>query len=115
MGGNDVEFIQRYASIVIRLLQSPRNRSAFARVPDKKAYNPFFEQYLLCACAAYHGVRIEYLFDSSDAIFISGRAAQLGYTHLIAGAKSNPAIAGRLESRIARDFAQQYKRCAELA
>jgi hypothetical protein len=110
VGGNDLDFLQRYASTVIRILESPRNRSAFGRTADKKAYNPFFEQYLLCACAAFHRVRIEYLFDSSAAAFLPGRAAELGYTHLIAGAKSNPKIADRLELRIARDFFQHYER-----
>jgi len=115
MGGNDLSFLRRYASTVIGVLESPRNRSAFARTEDKKTYNPFFEQYLLCACAAFHGVRIEYLFESSDVAFLQSRATEFGYTHLIAGAKSNPAIAGRLEQRIARDFPERYERCAALA
>ena len=114
VGGNDLDFLQRYASTVIGILESPRNRSAFGRLSDKKTYNPFFEQYLLCACAAFHGVRIEYLFESADAPFFPGRAAELGYTHLIAGAKSDPEIAGRLEQRIARDFPARYERCTAL-
>jgi hypothetical protein len=114
VGGNDVEFLEQYASTVIRILESPLNRSAFASVANRKAYNPFFEQYLLCACAAFHRLRIEYLFDSSYAAFLPGRAAELGYTHLIAGAKSNPALAERLELRVARDFPEHYERSTKM-
>jgi hypothetical protein len=114
IGGNDLEFFGRYAATVIRLLESPRNRLAFARSADKKAYNPFFEQYLLCACAAFHGVRIQYLFPPSSMAALAASAAEAGYTHLIAGAKSNPAIADRLEQRIARDFPEHYQRAQSL-
>lgn len=115
VGGNDVEFLRNYSSTVIRVLESPRNRAAFALGPDKKTYNPFFEQYLLCACAAFHRIRIEYLFESFDAAMSPSRAADLGYTHLISGAKANPSIADRLEQRIAHDFPAYYERCAALA
>lgn len=114
VGGNDLEFIGRYASTVIRILEDPRNRLAFAQSWDKKVYNPFFEQYLLCACAAFHRVRIEYLFETSDVASMHRRATEIGYTHLIAGAKSNPAVVDRLESRVARDFPEHYERCAAM-
>jgi hypothetical protein len=113
LGGTDVDFLRQYASLVIRILQSPRNRFAFNAMQDKKLYNPFFEQYLLCACATARGVPIEYLFDSiNDAM---DHAAEIGYTHLISDAKSNPTIAERLEARVARDFPESYERCNRLS
>jgi hypothetical protein len=115
VGGNDLEFFRQYASIVIRILENPRNRAAFNTLGDKKVFNPFFEQYLLCACAAFRGIRIEYLFDSFHTAITPGRAAELGYTHLISGAKSNPIVADRLEQRVARDFPESYERCNHLA
>lgn len=111
VGGNETGFVRYYAAIAIRLLQSPRNRAAFEMLPDKKLYNPLFEQYVLCACAAYHGIPIEYLFPSCGAL---DQADEAGYTHLIAAAKSNPGIARRLEQRIAREFPESYERCLRL-
>jgi hypothetical protein len=110
LGGNNVEFFQRYAATVIALLENPRNRAAFAELGDKKLYNPLFEQYLLCACARYHGVRIEYLFESFVQAISPGEAASAGYTHLISSAKSNADVARRLELRIKKDFPESYER-----
>jgi hypothetical protein len=115
VGGNDVDFLRQYSSIVIRILESRRNRVAFDGLGDKKVLNPFFEQYLLCAFAAFRGIRIEYLFDSFDGAVAPGRAAEFGFTHLQSHAKSNAAIAGRLEQRVARDFPETYARCNRLA
>jgi hypothetical protein len=112
LGGNNIGFLQRYASTAIQILENPRNRSAFATLPDKKVYNPLFEQYLLCACAAFNAVHIEYLFDSLGSA--GAQATETGYTHLLSGAKSVPRIAGRLEQRIARDFPAYYKRCKDM-
>lgn len=109
LGGNDPALLHNYASVVIRLLTSRRNRVAFNSLPDKRLYNPFFEQYLLCAVARYHGSSVAYLFDSFSQA--AECAAEAGYTHLISGAKLNPEIARRLEARVARDYPESYERC----
>lgn len=115
VGGNDLKFFRRYASTVIRILGSRRNRSAFDRLSDKKLFNAFFEQYLLCAFAAFEGIRVEYLFESFEAAMTPGRAAQMGYTHLQSTAKSQTQTGDRLEQRVARDYPETYKRCNDLA
>ena len=109
LGGNDLDFFQKYAGFVIQILEGPLNRHAFSTLADKRMHNPLFEQYLICACAAYHGVPIEYLFESYEQAI--EQAAQAGYTHVIASAKSNPAIARRLEERVAREFPEMYETC----
>lgn len=111
VGGNRSEFLSEYAEIVIRLLRNPLNRAAFNTLGNKKLFNTFFEQYLLCACAAYRGVEIEYLFESMADAVTPIRAEELGYTHLWGGAKMDRAIANRLEGRVARDFPECFDRC----
>jgi hypothetical protein len=113
LGANDHVFIRHYAGTVIELLQNPRNRAAFSKLPDRRIYNPLFEQFVLCACAAYRGITIEYLFDSWDDA--CSRAFKAGYTHLIGGAKSNLDVANRLEQRIASEYPASYERCLSLA
>ena len=39
------------------------------------------------------------------------RAREVGYTHLIGGAKRNEKWLKRLEERVARDYPAQYERC----
>jgi hypothetical protein len=53
---------------------------------------------------------VEHLFDSTAAAYESKDAQQLGYTHLIAGAKANPVLANRLEARVRRDYPAHYRR-----
>jgi len=115
LGGNDVAFLRYYAGLVIDLLEEPRNRIALNTLSDKMVHNPFFEQYLLSACACYHGVRVEYLFQSLAEALLPERATEAGYTHLIASAKSNPAVAQRLERRVRQDFPDSYTKCRLLA
>jgi len=111
-GGHQLDFIRDYASTVLRLLRNPGNRHAFDRMPSKRHQNPFFEQYLLAACAGYHKVKIEYLFPSfSDAY---STAANIGFTHLMADAKRNANVSARLDQRVARDYPKAYERCEAL-
>jgi hypothetical protein len=112
VGGNATEFMRRYAETVLHLLRSPRNRHAFESWQDKRVLNPFFEQYLLSACAANEGVPITYLFDSHEHA-AAGAAVQMGFTHLMAGAKADAKFARRLELRLERDYPQAYERCLD--
>ena len=111
-GGHQLEFIHAYASTALGLLQSDRNRHAFDHLNHKRELNPFFEQYLLAACAKFHKVEIEYLFDSWD--HARSAAAEFGFTHLMAGAKWDPKVVARIEDRVAREWPRYYKRCQAL-
>jgi hypothetical protein len=114
VGGNDISFLHHYATQALELLRSPRNRTALAKLKDARRHNPLFEQYFLCACADYHGVRVKYLFESFEEASVSSRSMELGYTHLLGNAKSNPEIVQRLEARVATDFPLLYERCQRL-
>jgi hypothetical protein len=82
------------------------------------------EEYLLAAFVEYckasaalpkGRVRIEYLFDSDTERWYPDRAAQAGFTHLVADAKRNPQLAVRLENRVRRDYPELYERCSKVA
>jgi len=111
-GGHQLEFIRAYATTALGLLQSPGNRRAFDHLRYKRELNPFFEQYLLAACAHYHKVEIEYLFHSWD--HARSAAAEFGFTHLMAGAKQNATVVTRIEDRVAREWPEYYNRCRSL-
>jgi hypothetical protein len=108
LGSNNPDFIRTYAGSAIDLICSPRNRAAFDSLGDKTRHNPLFEQFYLCACAAFHGVEIRYLFDRYPS---NDEADQLGYTHLIGGSKTEQMVIENLESRVARDYPDRYKSC----
>jgi hypothetical protein len=123
-GGNQLEFIHHYADQALSFLQRRENRRALRRLTRKANHMVLVEQYLLAACieyrrrstdSAYGGVRIEYLFESMDDAFFSTRAVELGYTHLIAGAKQNPQVAALLEQRVKGDWPELYERCLRFA
>lgn len=119
-GGQRLDFIQHYAGQAIRLLEHPANATALRQLADKTVHMVLIEQYLLAASveyhrahaeSGYHDIEMRYLFDSPQAAFEPGNAARLGYTHLIADAKRNPTIAGRLEARVQRDYPAYLERC----
>jgi hypothetical protein len=112
VGGTATGFLRRYAQTVLHLLRSPANRHAFDGWRDKRVLNPFFEQYLMSACAYEEGVPISYLFES-HAHATAGAAVQLGFTHLMASAKADAALVRRLELRVARDYPAAYERCVD--
>lgn len=114
MGANDAGFVRSYASSMLDLLSSPGNRVAFGTLESKMTHNPLFEQFYLCACAAYYGVRIEYLLDPPHTLMMPETTSQAGYTHLISSAKSDRSVMARLEGRVARDYPERYKRCLQL-
>jgi hypothetical protein len=82
------------------------------------------EQYLLAACIEHHrdrpgspyrDVDIAYLFDSWAQAADGVRAADLGYTHLIADTKRNPVFTQRLHHRMQRDHPELFERCLAVA
>jgi len=111
-GGNQLDFIHDYARQVLELLENPANRSAFNGHPHKVDFNPFFEQYLLSAHAAYRKVEITYLLDSLGDL--TQLARELGFTHVMASAKRDEGVHARIESRVARDYPAAYERCCSL-
>lgn len=121
MGGRNVEFIRHYAERAIHMVQEPANRLAWGHIPDRELDTISVEQFYLTACVEHYarvpdspfaGVRMEHLFATADEMYSAGAAQAAGYTHLIAGAKGNPALMERLEARVARDHPAAYERIA---
>jgi hypothetical protein len=102
------------------LVNDPCNQRALQSLPDKRMHTLLIEQYLLAAFVEYYkasavlplgSVRIEYLFNSMADPWNPERAAQAGFTHLVADAKRNPLFADRLERIVQRDYPDHYERC----
>ncbi len=117
-GGNYVNFIQHYADTAIQMLEHPQNQQAMSRLQRKSLDSFMIEQYFLAACVFYHqdreasayrDVDIECLFSSFEAAF--NQAKQVGFTHLLGGAKQNHRLADMLERRVAKDYPDHYQRC----
>lgn len=122
LGGRRVVFLNDYADRAIRLIEHPRNRTAWSLLGNKIGDNILFEQYFLSACLAYHRQResspyhdidVAFLFDSPEGAFTPQRAREVGYTHLIGGAKGNPILAERLQERVAQSYPAHYERCIQ--
>jgi hypothetical protein len=124
LGGNRVDFLRHYAITAIRLMQDPAHRAAWAEVADKGTLNMIVEQYLLSACLEYHrinprspyrGITVRHLFPSWPEAYNPHASARVGYTHLLGGAKSNPAIMARLERRVAHMDPHFARHCERVA
>ena len=124
LGGWNVEFLTHYARTALDMVVREENAPAWSRLRDKQGYNVVLEQFFLSACAEFHasqraspyaGVRIAHLFPAWNAAFTPIQAAQAGFTHLIAGAKSHPAVGRRLEERVSRDDPGYFRRCQSVA
>ena len=120
IGGTRIDFFNYYAKLAIKLIEHPSNRLAWSHLESYAERMLLAEQYLLSACIEYHkrrkdsafkGINAEYLFDSLSDAFRPDKAERAGFTHLIAGAKSDRAIAARLEIRVKRDYPHHYERC----
>lgn len=119
-GGTNIDFIRHYAAQALRMIADPDNQLAWSLLTGATDYSILFEQYLLSACIDYHRAHadspypdlgIRYLFATTGDAFQPERAAEVGYTHLIAGAKRNPDLLARLEARVQRDYPAFYERC----
>jgi hypothetical protein len=122
LGGSDVEFLRYYAQTAVDLVMRPENAAAWSRLADKRSYNIVLEQFFLSACAEYHrfhptsphrGVQVSHLFSSWEYAFDPNYAARMGFTHLVAGAKSHPAVGMRIEQRARRQDPAFYRRCEQ--
>ena len=120
LGGTDTGFIQHYARLALDLAQNPRYSAAWASIPDRDGLNTILEQFFLIACLDFHrsdpaspfsGTYIRYLFPSFETAFNPNYAARLGYTHLLADAKTNAYLTSRLEQRTQREDMSFYQHC----
>jgi hypothetical protein len=118
LGGNHVEFINYYADQAIQLIEHPQNQRALPFLQRKTLDSFMIEQYFLVACVFYHqnqetsvyrDIYIECLFNSFEEAFRD--AQEVGFTHLLGGAKRNPELADHLEKRVAKDYPDRYERC----
>jgi len=123
VGGAHLPFLHYYAGTALDLIFNPAYAPAWARVPDKSGYNQIIEQFMLAACVEYHrfhptspyrDVRIKHLFRSWDDAFNPHHAARAGFTHLLGGAKSSPAVARRLMDRMRREDPGYFARCERM-
>jgi hypothetical protein len=123
LGGTHVEFLRYYAQTAVDLVLRRENAAAWSRLSDKRSYNIVLEQFFLAACAGFHrihptspyrGVQISHLFSSWEYAFDPNYAARVGFTHLVAGAKSHPAVGRRLEERALRQDPAFFRRCEQL-
>jgi hypothetical protein len=119
-GGRDLDLIQYAAGLGIRCVEDDKNRDGWRRLGGNQTDNLLVEQYLINACIEYRNsrqkdpsdhVNIRYLFESPEAAFNPVHARSAGFTHLIAGAKRNKALADRLERRVRSDYPARYDAC----
>jgi hypothetical protein len=123
LGASHVEFLRYYARTAVDLVLRPENALAWSRLKDKRAYSVVLEQFFLSACVDFHGlqpaspyqgVRIGHLFPAGKNAFDPNDAARVGFTHLIGGAKSHPAVGRRLEERVRRENPAHLRRCEQV-
>jgi hypothetical protein len=116
-GGRDLDFIRRYAESAIDVIVHPDNQPVWPTLGVRD--NILVEQYFLAA-SLEHWQQVRpspgraaaaYLFPSAADAFDPANATRAGYTHLIGEAKTNRAIADRLEMRVRRDYPDYYDRC----
>jgi hypothetical protein len=124
LGGCDTNFLRYYSNLAIDLATNPAYLPAWTRFSEKECFNMILEQFLLGACVDYHrfhptspyrGITIKYLFPSFDKSTDPNEAARVGFTHLLGGSKSHPAVVKRLEERVRRDDPSYYRRCQSVA
>lgn len=124
VGGTGVEFLRHYAAQALRLVREPGNQRWLSAVRNRPPLTITVEQYLLAACIEHHrdrpgspfrDVDIAYLFASWAEAADENRAAELGFTHLIADTKRDPVYSRRLHDRMRRDHPHLYERCLDVA
>lgn len=120
VGGSRPDFLAHYAAQAIRLVDDPTNQPVWARRRSAMADMVIFEQQMLAACIDYHrgrpGSRFAdlstgYMFPTEAEAF--RRGGEAGFTHLISGAKHDPAVRARLAARVARAFPALFARAED--
>ena len=109
-GGLGLPLIHSYADLAIRLIESHRNRRAWAEFSSITEHAVLVEQYFLGAmCCADAGVDVQCLFKSQSEAFRESAARRLRYTHLMASAKQEPRYMRWLADRVRQDFPQDFE------
>ncbi|WKZ20214.1 MAG: hypothetical protein QY310_06520 [Candidatus Jettenia sp. CY-1] len=117
-GGKNIDFIHYYASQVRQILDHEKNRAIFSNLKHKTRHMVLLEQFTLNACyefwnrqeSRYDKLDFESLFDSEIEAY--RRASRIGYTHLIASAKTNPNVVNALDARVKDEYSILYDRLA---
>jgi len=121
-GGQRTDFIRHYANQALRLALDRANDSAWNALGNRAEHMTLVEQYLLAACVEFHCVdtasafnpiQIRYLFDSISQAFRPEAATRVGFTHLIANAKTNQTVAARLEDRVKLYYPEHFACCRQ--
>lgn len=119
-GGCNTEFINYYAKVAFDMIEHAANTNVWVTLGEQVERNILLEQYLLSACIEYsknhqegcnQSNDIHYLFNSMDDAFDPRKAADAGYTHLIADTKKNQALAKDLEKRVKKDYPEAFEKC----
>jgi hypothetical protein len=115
--------LRYYAQTAVDLVLRPENAAAWSRLHGEQCYNVVLEQFFLSACAGLHrfqptspysGAQINHLFSSWEDAFDPNYAARVGFTHLVAGAKSHPVVGRRLDERVRREDPAFLRRCEKV-
>ena len=123
VGGTDVEFLRHYARQGLRLVHDPANAARLRSLRNRPPLTITVEQVPAggvhrapswSAGVAVRRVDIAYLFESWAEAADDARAGELGFTHLIADTKRDPAFARRLEQRVERDHPGLYDNCCRM-
>ena len=123
VGGSNVDLIRYYARGALDVVLNPRYAVAREAIPNGVDLNTIIEQFMLSAYLEFHrynpdspfkGVYASYLFPSEETAFNPDYAARLGFTHMLADAKSNARVARRLEEWAEHEDLEFYWRCVEL-
>jgi hypothetical protein len=124
LGGQRIDFLRYYSGLGIRLVTDPAHVALWAELPEKSVFTILIEQFLLAACLDYHrfapgsvfrGIAVRHLFPSWEAACNPQSAARAGYTHLMGDIKSHPAVATRLERRMATLDPAFHRHCQRVS
>lgn len=132
LGGNDIEFLSKYASTAVKIITSEDNKEGFEiikrldKLIDGKiagGCNVITEQYLYSSLCYSTGKwnNLKFLIDEQEAftendphIIINEICRKIGYTHLIGYHKKNPSVMDRLRTRIQQEYPLYYERIKAL-
>jgi hypothetical protein len=119
-GGSALDIIAYYASAAEALVTNPGNAAAWRLLGDPFENSVYVEQYVLAAACAEIGrqrsarLDIGSLFSSPDEAHQEVAAVRVGYTHLIATAKSSRILKDLVANRVRTDYPTLYERACSL-
>jgi len=122
-GGNRLDFIHYCSNLALDILSHPVNWDVFnnQKAYTKNLYVMLLEQFLPSACYEYHcdnrfspfkDIEVQGLFSCVDDAYY--KASRTGFTHLIAGSKSNPYLGQRLLARVQNEYPELFEKCTKM-